>query len=68
MKLSTIFCFDYTLQFHHFYHPVQTEARVLDFSGCGTPVNKRSETVKAGNTETPISLSSQSSYLMKVCR
>ncbi|CAL9099703.1 unnamed protein product, partial [Musa textilis] len=53
---------------HHMPSKIMTEARVLDFSGCGTPVNKRSENVKAGNTETPISLSSQSSYLMKVCR
>ncbi|XP_065025697.1 transcription factor MYB3R-1 isoform X2 [Musa acuminata AAA Group] len=53
---------------YHMPSKIMTEARVLDFSGCGTPVNKRSENVKAGNTETPISLSSQSSYLMKVCR
>ncbi|RRT78687.1 hypothetical protein B296_00003071, partial [Ensete ventricosum] len=53
---------------YHMPSKIMTEARVLDFSGCGTPV-KRSENVKAGgNAETPISLSSQSAYLMKVCR
>uniref|UniRef100_A0A804I5E4 Uncharacterized protein n=1 Tax=Musa acuminata subsp. malaccensis TaxID=214687 RepID=A0A804I5E4_MUSAM len=30
---------------------IMAEARILDFSGCGTPV-KRSENVKAGSTET----------------
>ncbi|URD88852.1 Myb-like DNA-binding domain [Musa troglodytarum] len=46
---------------------IMAEARILDFSGCGTPV-KRSENVKAGSAETSVSFSSPSSYLMKVCR
>ncbi|WOL02182.1 Myb-related protein 3R-1-like isoform X2 [Canna indica] len=46
---------------------IMAEARVLDFSGCVSPV-KRSENKKAAGVETPTSFSSQSSYLMKVCR
>ncbi|XP_042438443.1 transcription factor MYB3R-1-like isoform X5 [Zingiber officinale] len=41
---------------------MMADARVLDFSGCGTPV-KRSENLTTMNTETPMS---PSSYLMKV--
>ncbi|KAG6480476.1 transcription factor MYB3R-1-like [Zingiber officinale] len=44
---------------------IMSEARVLDFSGCGTPV-KRPENLKTGSTtETAMS---PSSYLLKVCR
>ncbi|XP_042461517.1 transcription factor MYB3R-1-like isoform X2 [Zingiber officinale] len=40
---------------------IVTEARVLDFSGCGTPV-KKPETLKTGSSEMTLS---PSSYLMK---
>eukprot|EP00268_Persea_americana_P046897 TRINITY_DN4850_c0_g2_i1.p1 TRINITY_DN4850_c0_g2~~TRINITY_DN4850_c0_g2_i1.p1 ORF type:complete len:1057 (-),score=244.59 TRINITY_DN4850_c0_g2_i1:960-4130(-) len=47
--------------------PFQTERRVLDFSGCGTP-GKGREDRKAPEVGTTVGLSSPSSYLMKGCR
>uniref|UniRef100_A0A5B6ZED8 Putative myb-related protein 3R-1-like isoform X1 n=1 Tax=Davidia involucrata TaxID=16924 RepID=A0A5B6ZED8_DAVIN len=44
---------------------VLTERRVLDFSECGTPPRKGTE---SGNLSTAISFSSPSSYLLKGCR
>ncbi|XP_019704522.1 transcription factor MYB3R-1 isoform X2 [Elaeis guineensis] len=46
---------------------VMTEARVLDFSACGTPVGKTGNK-NVGNMETSVNLTSPSSYLIKGCR
>ncbi|KAF6144935.1 hypothetical protein GIB67_023411 [Kingdonia uniflora] len=46
---------------------VQTERRVLDFSGCGTP-KKRKEKGKSSGSASAATYSSPNSYLMKVCR
>ncbi|XXG45787.1 hypothetical protein AAC387_Pa02g0775 [Persea americana] len=49
----------------HNVSPFQTERRVLDFNGCGTPIK---ENGKANVGETSLNFSSPSSYLMKGCR
>ncbi|XP_043724473.1 transcription factor MYB3R-1-like isoform X2 [Telopea speciosissima] len=46
---------------------VLNERRVLDFSGCGTPV-KQTENRKSGGNVNGVNFSSPSSYLMKGCR
>ncbi|XP_042477936.1 transcription factor MYB3R-1-like isoform X2 [Macadamia integrifolia] len=46
---------------------VLSERRVLDFSGCGTPV-KQAENRKSGGNVNGVNFSSPSSYLMKGCR
>ncbi|XP_008795071.2 transcription factor MYB3R-1-like isoform X1 [Phoenix dactylifera] len=52
---------------HPMTSEVMTEARVLDFSACGTPVRK-TENKKVGNMGTSVIFSSPSSYLLKGCR
>ncbi|XP_020097052.1 uncharacterized protein LOC109716141 isoform X2 [Ananas comosus] len=55
------------IETHQMPPNVMAEARVLDFSGCATPV-RRAETEKTDWVGTSISSSSPSSYLMKNCR
>ncbi|XXG63615.1 hypothetical protein AAC387_Pa05g1758 [Persea americana] len=48
--------------------PFQTERRILDFSGCGTPGKDTENRKTPGIGPTTTGFSSPSSYLMKCCR
>eukprot|EP00268_Persea_americana_P046893 TRINITY_DN4850_c0_g1_i1.p1 TRINITY_DN4850_c0_g1~~TRINITY_DN4850_c0_g1_i1.p1 ORF type:complete len:129 (-),score=27.51 TRINITY_DN4850_c0_g1_i1:842-1228(-) len=48
--------------------PFQTERRILDFSGCGTPGKDTESRKTPGIGPTTTGFSSPSSYLMKCCR